>query len=64
MVKNGHLKPLFAQIRLADTGLAATRCYRQIEPVRLVFLRQSKFIMNFEYNEIDFNVPAFYFPTK
>ena len=35
--KKWPLKALFAQIRLADTELAATRYHRQIEALALVF---------------------------
>ena len=37
MVQKWPFKALFAQIRLADTDLAATRSYRQIEALALVF---------------------------
>ena len=35
--KKWPFKALFAQIRLADTELAATRSHRQIEALALVF---------------------------
>ena len=37
MVQKWPFKALFAEIRLADTDLAATRSYRQIEALALVF---------------------------
>ena len=37
VVQKWPFKALFAQVRLADTELTATRSYRQIEALALVF---------------------------
>ena len=42
VVQKWPFKALFAQIRLADTEPAATRSYRQIEAVPLVFVTIKK----------------------
>ena len=42
VVKKWPFKALFGQIRLADTELAATRSYRQIEALPLVFCGMQK----------------------
>ena len=42
VVKKWPFKALFGQIRLADTELAATSSYRQIEALPLVFCGMQK----------------------
>ena len=44
MVQKWPFKALFWEIRLADTELAATRSYRQIEAERLVFQKKAEIL--------------------